>query len=87
MEFNVCACSIARCEVLASAELHLRRSRGTPRIANRFLKRVRDLAQLTAKNRVTEAVARETMKRLGVDENGLSTVDLTLLKGLARSGG
>jgi Holliday junction DNA helicase RuvB len=70
-----------------AASLIAARSRGTPRIANRFLKRVRDLAQLVAKNRVTEAVAQETMERLGVDRNGLSTVDRTLLKGLARGGG
>jgi Holliday junction DNA helicase RuvB len=71
----------------AAAELIAARSRGTPRIANRFLKRVRDLAQLVSRNRVTEAVAREAMARLGVDENGLSTVDRSLLQGLARSGG
>ena len=70
-----------------AAELVASRSRGTPRIANRFLKRARDLAQLTSGNRVTEAVAAETMRRLGVDERGLSEVDRTLLLGLARGGG
>jgi Holliday junction DNA helicase RuvB len=70
-----------------AADLIASRSRGTPRVANRFLKRVRDLAQLTSKNRVSEAVAAEAMRRLGVDERGLSEVDRTLLRGLARTGG
>jgi Holliday junction DNA helicase RuvB len=70
-----------------AADLIASRSRGTPRVANRFLKRVRDLAQLTSKNRITEAVAAEAMRRLGVDDRGLSEVDRSLLRGLARSGG
>lgn len=70
-----------------AAALLAARGRGTPRVANRFLKRVRDLAQLIAGNRITEAVARDAMGRLGVDEHGLSTVDRSLLEGLARSGG
>ena len=70
-----------------AADLIAGRSRGTPRVANRFLKRVRDLAQLMTGNRVTEAVARDAMARLGVDENGLSAVDRMLLQGLARQGG
>jgi Holliday junction DNA helicase RuvB len=71
----------------AAAELVAARSRGTPRVVNRFLKRVRDLAQLVSKNRITEAVARDALARLGVDENGLSAVDRSLLLGLARGGG
>jgi Holliday junction DNA helicase RuvB len=71
----------------SAAALLAVRSRGTPRVSNRFLKRVRDLAQLTSGNRITEAVAREAMSRLGVDDNGLSAVDRTLLQGLARAGG
>jgi Holliday junction DNA helicase RuvB len=70
-----------------AADLLANRARGTPRIANRFLKRVRDLAQLVSKNRITEAVARDAMARLGVDGNGLSSVDRSLLQGLARTGG
>jgi Holliday junction DNA helicase RuvB len=71
----------------AAADLLAERSRGTPRLANRFLKRVRDLAQLTSGNRITRAVAEDAMARLGVDGNGLSNVDRTLLQGLARAGG
>jgi Holliday junction DNA helicase RuvB len=62
-------------------------SRGTPRIANRFLKRVRDLAQLTSGNRVTRSVAEDGLRRLGVDANGLMKVDRLVLEALAHAGG
>jgi Holliday junction DNA helicase RuvB len=71
----------------AATDLLSARSRGTPRVANRFLKRVRDLAQLVSGNRVTAAVAEDAMGRLGVDARGLSEVDRALLRGLARAGG
>ncbi len=71
----------------AAASLIAGRSRGTPRVANRFLKRVRDLAQLTTHNRIDEGVAADALARLGVDERGLTDVDRLLLAGLARSGG
>jgi len=56
-----------------------RRSRGTPRIANRWLKRVRDFAQVRHDGRVTLAVAREALASLEVDEQGLDDVDRSLL--------
>jgi holliday junction DNA helicase RuvB len=56
-----------------------RRSRGTPRVANRLLRRVRDYAQVRAEGHVTLAVAREALKMLGVDEHGLDEVDRNLL--------
>jgi len=62
-------------------------SRGTPRMANRFLKRVRDLAQMTAGNRISMAVAVEGVRRLGVDDHGLLKVDRLLLEALAHAGG
>lgn len=62
-------------------------ARGTPRVANRFLKRVRDLAQVTAGNKITRAVAEEGLKRLGVDGHGLWTVDRLILTALAHAGG
>ncbi len=62
-------------------------SRGTPRIANRFLKRVRDLAQVSSANRITLAVAREGLRRLGVDEHGLLKVDRLVLELLVQAGG
>jgi len=57
-----------------------RRSRGTPRVANRLLKRVRDYAQVRAGGHITLAVAHEALKMLGVDELGLDATDYKLLR-------
>lgn len=62
------------------------RSRGTPRIANRYLRRVRDLAQVKGGNRVTLAVAREALAMLGVDEAGLEEMDRRILGAILRAG-
>lgn len=59
-----------------------RRSRGTPRIANRWLKRVRDYAQVRADGNVTLAVARDALAELEVDEHGLDGVDRQLLRAM-----
>ena len=56
-----------------------RRSRGTPRIANRLLKRVRDFAQVKHDGRVTLSVAKEALAALEVDDQGLDDVDRRLL--------
>ncbi len=56
-----------------------RRSRGTPRIANRLLKRVRDYAQVRADGVITQAVAGEALKLLEVDAVGLDKMDRQLL--------
>ena len=56
-----------------------RRARGTPRIANRLLRRVRDYAQVRADGRITPEVANAAMKLLEVDENGFDDVDRRLL--------
>src|ERR687888_595214 len=56
-----------------------RRSRGTPRIANRILKRVRDVAQVKHDGVITNAVAREALELLEVDAIGLERVDRELL--------
>jgi len=61
------------------AEEVARRSRGTPRVANRLLRRVRDFAEVRAQGRVTGEVAREALDRLGVDEHGLDDVDRNLM--------
>ena len=58
------------------------RSRGTPRIANRLLKRTRDYALVMADNRVTAPVAREALDRLQVDGRGLDQSDHRLLSSL-----
>src|SRR5690606_7696535 len=55
------------------------RARGTPRIANRFLRRVRDLAQVRGEKHVTAALAREALAALGVDDNGLEELDRRIL--------
>ena len=57
-----------------------RRSRGTPRIANRLLRRVRDYAQVRADGHITGDVARSAMKLLEVDDNGFDEVDRKLLR-------
>ncbi len=63
----------------ASRELS-RRSRGTPRIANRLLRRVRDYAQVKADGRVTAEVALAALKLLEVDAHGFDEVDRRLLR-------
>ena len=63
---------------LAEGEI-ARRSRGTPRIANRLLRRVRDFAQVRADGHVTSEVARAALKLLEVDEFGFDEIDRKLL--------
>jgi Holliday junction DNA helicase RuvB len=70
-----------------AADCIARHSRGTPRLANRFLKRVRDFAQVESGNRITLAVAERGLARLGIDANGLSAVDRRILSTLLRAGG
>ncbi len=66
----------------AGAREIARRSRGTPRVANRLLRRVRDFAQVRAKGHISLEVARESLGLLGVDEQGLDEVDRSLLRAL-----
>ena len=56
-----------------------RRSRGTPRVANRLLRRVRDFAEVRANGDITLGVARDALAMLGVDEHGLDEVDRNLM--------
>jgi Holliday junction DNA helicase RuvB len=56
-----------------------RRSRGTPRVANRLLRRVRDFAQVRADGAITGTVATEALARLNVDEFGLDDMDARIL--------
>ncbi len=67
-----------RCESRGAFEI-ARRSRGTPRLANRLLKRVRDYAQVRYDGVVTEDVAKEALDMMGVDPMGLDTSDRELL--------
>ncbi len=59
-----------------------RRSRGTPRIANRLLRRVRDYAQVKADGRITGKIAHQAMEMLHVDANGFDVMDRKLLLAL-----
>ena len=58
------------------------RSRGTPRIANRMLKRVRDYAQVRADGVITKEVANEALLRLEVDQLGLDSTDRRMLRSI-----
>jgi len=64
----------------AGAREIARRSRGTPRVANRLLRRVRDYAQVRANGVITEDVARAALAMLDVDQFGLDDMDARILK-------
>jgi holliday junction DNA helicase RuvB len=59
-----------------------RRSRGTPRVANRLLRRVRDYAQVRADGRITTEVAQKALEMLEVDQHGFDEVDRRLLRAI-----
>ncbi|GAA3656581.1 Holliday junction DNA helicase subunit RuvB [Lentzea atacamensis] len=61
------------------------RSRGTPRIANRLLRRVRDFAEVRADGRVTEDIARQALEVYDVDQLGLDRLDRAVLTALVKS--
>jgi holliday junction DNA helicase RuvB len=63
----------------AGAHEIARRSRGTPRVANRLLRRVRDFAEVRGDGRISESVARAGLEVFEVDEEGLDKVDLSIL--------
>jgi holliday junction DNA helicase RuvB len=63
----------------AGAKEIARRSRGTPRIANRLLKRVRDFAQVKSDGRITREVAHESLGRMEIDDKGFDPMDRKLL--------
>ena len=63
------------------------RSRGTPRIANRFLRRVRDFAQVMGDGTITKEAADLALQRLEVDKLGLDTIDRRMLTAIIRNYG
>ncbi|GAF24513.1 Holliday junction DNA helicase RuvB [Bacillus sp. JCM 19047] len=70
-------------ELTKEAEVEIaRRSRGTPRIANRLLKRVRDFAQVDGHDRISLDMAKHALERLQVDPLGLDHIDEKLIKGI-----
>ncbi len=64
-----------------------RRSRGTPRVANRLLRRVRDVAEVRHDGRITAEVARAGLELFDVDERGLDRLDLAVLETIVRKFG
>jgi holliday junction DNA helicase RuvB len=58
------------------------RCRGTPRIANRLLRRVRDFAQVQKRNTICEDLARDSLDKMGIDAGGLDRLDQRILKSL-----
>jgi Holliday junction DNA helicase RuvB len=73
--------SILEVEIAAEGAAEIaRRSRGTPRIANRLLRRVRDYAQVRAQGRITVEVAEEALEFEGIDPLGLTAEDRDLLR-------
>ncbi len=72
--------ALLRMQIDESGALELgRRSRGTPRIANRLLRRVRDFAQVGKHDIVTEEVADQALNMLGVDQYGLDEMDRRIM--------
>ena len=59
-----------------------RRSRGTPRVANRLLRRVRDFAEVKGKGKITRDIAEKALEALGVDAQGLDEVDRRVLQAI-----
>lgn len=66
------------CDAAGGAEI-ARRSRGTPRVVNRLLRRVRDFAQVEGSGAIDTDMAKHALERLGVDENGFDEMDRRLL--------
>ena len=72
---------------LDQAELISKRSRGTPRLANRFLRRLRDFAEVAGKSEIDVESAKLGLERLSVDDKGLDAMDRRILQCLIRQGG
>ena len=71
----------ARVDAAGAREIS-RRARGTPRIANRLLRRVRDYAQVKADGAITDPIARDALEREGVDARGLDKLDRRFLEAI-----
>ena len=75
--------SILNIKIEPEASLDLaKRSRGTPRIANRLLKRVRDYAQVIGEGKITKEIADKTLKIMEIDELGLDYIDRKILNSI-----
>ena len=71
----------------AAAQIIAGRSRGTPRVANRFLRRIRDVAQVHAQGVIDEKIAVKGLAMLGVDSHGLDNTDRRILTTIIDHGG
>ncbi|MBR5705823.1 MAG: Holliday junction branch migration DNA helicase RuvB, partial [Deltaproteobacteria bacterium] len=82
------AAEILKIEIEADGAMEIaRRSRGTPRVANRLLKRVRDFAEVTADGVITKSVADDALTRLDIDHLGLDNIDRKLLRSIIQQYG
>lgn len=80
------AAEILGVEIEESGAIEIaKRARGTPRVANRLLRRVRDYAQVKADNRITRPVADKALALFEIDANGLDHVDRKLLETIVRA--
>jgi Holliday junction DNA helicase RuvB len=75
--------AIIKVQVEGNSLFHIaKRARGTPRVANRLIKRIRDYAQVMANGVITESTALEALSKLEVDSIGLDSVDHKLLQAI-----
>lgn len=80
--------TILKTEIESEALLEISsRSRGTPRIANRLLKRVRDYAQVKGDGKITLDIARNALEKLEIDELGLDNIDRIMLNTIIKNFG
>lgn len=80
--------NILQIKIIDEAALEIaKRSRGTPRIANRLLKRMRDFAQVLSDGVISWQLTQKALKNLGIDENGLDSLDVKILKLLSENKG
>jgi len=69
------------------AEMISKCSRGTPRIVNRFIRRIRDVAQVKGCNKITESITKLGFDMLGVDKDGFGDLDRKILSAIIQHGG
>ena len=69
------------------AEMIAKSSRGTPRIVNRFIRRIRDVAQVKGSNKITERITKLGFDMLGVDKDGFGDLDRKILNAIIQHGG
>ena len=69
------------------AEMIAKSSRGTPRIVNRFIRRIRDVAQVKGSNKITESITKLGFDMLGVDKDGFGDLDRKILNAIIQHGG